>query len=50
MEGFKRVTIRYCTCQIYRKHEEKRQLERSRRSWKYDIKIDLKEYGWKDID
>jgi hypothetical protein len=32
------------------KREEKRQLERSRRSWKDYIKIDLKEYGWKDID
>jgi hypothetical protein len=32
------------------KREEKRQLERSRRSWKDDIKIDLKEYGWKSID
>ena len=36
------------TCRILvRKPEVKRQLERPRRSWEYNIKAYLEEFGWK---
>jgi hypothetical protein len=32
------------------KPEGKRQFERRRRGWDYDIKMDLREIGWVDVD